>query len=89
MDTKRIAVGRMATKTQTRLERRQQYRRVEYKCKLCQEKNFGDPETALLPLQRERGFLLWLSGIAAHVTVHHPMAVGTLPFNNLVVANYS
>jgi len=34
-------------------------------------------------------FEVWLSGIAVHVTVNHPEKTGTLPFNELVIANYS
>lgn len=69
------------------------YRRVEYRCKLC-PKSFGDPEAPnllsdLAALVKRDKFEVWLSGIAVHVTVNHPERTGTLPFNELVIANYS
>lgn len=74
----------MAKKTSARVKN---YRRVEYTCKLCQGKNFGDP--AEMPLSNDRGFVMWLSSVAAHVIVHHPQEVGTVPMNRLLVASYS
>ena len=65
--------------------KRKEFRRVDYRCKLC-PKNFGDPRELRIG---DIWFNHWLSAIAAHVMVNHPEKTGTVPFNELLSASYS
>ena len=90
----------METKTSPRVSRKD-YRRVEYRCKLCPTNHtFGDPEKVLevasrAPLVREKRFVLWMQNIAAHLAVHHPVyaahmaARPSLAINEFLLASYS